>query len=180
MCISKKNKIIELLNNNTPYSTIVSEVGCSKAAISYHANKLGLKRFSKSMYDWVVIQEYYDKGNTINKCISKFGFHKSAWNKAVKSGKVVPRSNSLTFEEIVTNKSLRAVVRNHILRNKIIQHKCAICGLEDVWQDKAISLHLDHINGIHNDHRLENLRFLCPNCHSQTSTYAGRNKLYKK
>ena len=34
----------------------------------------------------------------------------------------------------------------------------------------------NHINGINNDHRLENLRFLCPNCHSQTSTYAGKNK----
>lgn len=53
--------------------------------------------------------------------------------------------------------------------------KCAICGLRG-WLGKKISLHLDHINGINNDHRLENLRLLCPNCHSQTSTYAGKNK----
>lgn len=33
---------------------------------------------------------------------------------------------------------------------------------------------MDHINGIHNDHRIENLRLLCPNCHSQTKTFAGR------
>ncbi|MGH7660947.1 MAG: HNH endonuclease [Vulcanimicrobiaceae bacterium] len=37
-------------------------------------------------------------------------------------------------------------------------------------------LHIDHLNGANNDHRLENLRLLCPNCHSQTSTYCGRNK----
>ena len=42
--------------------------------------------------------------------------------------------------------------------------------------DKKLSLQLDHINGINNDHRIENLRFLCPNCHSQTETYAGKNK----
>jgi 5-methylcytosine-specific restriction endonuclease McrA len=41
---------------------------------------------------------------------------------------------------------------------------------------KPLSLHLDHKNGKNNDHRIENLRFLCPNCHSQTATYAGKNK----
>lgn len=41
---------------------------------------------------------------------------------------------------------------------------------------KAKQLHIDHINGICNDNRLENLRFLCPNCHSQTDTYSGKNK----
>jgi len=41
---------------------------------------------------------------------------------------------------------------------------------------KTLSLELDHINGINNDNRLENLRFLCPNCHSQTTTYGSRNQ----
>ena len=51
---------------------------------------------------------------------------------------------------------------------------CAICGQDDVWQGKPLRLHVDHINGVHSDHRLENLRFLCPNCHAQTKTYANR------
>lgn len=38
-----------------------------------------------------------------------------------------------------------------------------------------LTLQLDHINRVNNDHRLTNLRFLCPNCHSQTDTYAGKN-----
>ena len=41
---------------------------------------------------------------------------------------------------------------------------------------EVLSLHLDHINGNNLDHRIENLRLLCPNCHSQTSTYSGKNK----
>ena len=50
---------------------------------------------------------------------------------------------------------------------------CTTCGLVD-WLDKPLVLHLDHINGINNDNRLENLRLLCPNCHSQTDTYCRR------
>ena len=53
---------------------------------------------------------------------------------------------------------------------------CASCGVGNVWNGLSLVLHLDHINGDSNDHRLENLRFLCPNCHSQTPTYSGRNK----
>jgi 5-methylcytosine-specific restriction endonuclease McrA len=55
-----------------------------------------------------------------------------------------------------------------------MEYKCQCCGISE-WLDKPISLQLDHINGINNDHRIENLRFLCPNCHSQTDTYAGKN-----
>lgn len=54
-------------------------------------------------------------------------------------------------------------------------YSCDNCGISE-WMGEKISLHLDHINGINNDHRIENLRLLCPNCHSQTSTYAGKNK----
>ncbi len=52
-------------------------------------------------------------------------------------------------------------------------HCCATCGISS-WRDQPLVLHLDHINGTHNDHRLENLRLLCPNCHSQTDTYCNR------
>jgi hypothetical protein len=50
---------------------------------------------------------------------------------------------------------------------------CAICGINE-WCGQRLVLHLDHINGINNDNRLENLRLLCPNCHSQTPTYCNR------
>ena len=43
-----------------------------------------------------------------------------------------------------------------------------------IWNDKKLSLQLDHINGDNSDNRLENLRFLCPNCHTQTETYCSK------
>ena len=73
------------------------------------------------------------------------------------------------------SKHNRTVLRRYILEHKLIPYKCAICGTIE-WQGKTLSLELDHINGINDDNRLENLRFLCPNCHSQTCTYGSRNQ----
>ncbi len=68
-------------------------------------------------------------------------------------------------------------LKKYLVRDNLIEYKCSGegCSIENTWNGKPIVLHLDHINGINNDHRIENLRFLCPNCHSQTETYAGRN-----
>ena len=66
-------------------------------------------------------------------------------------------------------------MKARLIKEGYIEYKCAICGIKD-WLGQPLSLQLDHINGINDDHRLENLRLLCPNCHSQTDTYAGKNK----
>ena len=72
----------------------------------------------------------------------------------------------------------RYSVKKRIISNNLIPYQCADCGLKDIWNNKKISLQLEHKNGIPNDNRLSNLCFLCPNCHSQTDTYAG--KKFKK
>lgn len=66
-------------------------------------------------------------------------------------------------------------LKERLIRESLLEYKCQICGISE-WQNKPISLQLDHINGCNTDNRLENLRLLCPNCHSQTDTYAGKNK----
>lgn len=61
-----------------------------------------------------------------------------------------------------------------------IPYKCSICGQEPFWNNKELTLILDHINGINNDDRLENLRWVCPNCNQQLDTTNGKNKAYKE
>lgn len=87
------------------------------------------------------------------------------------------REKDLTAEMLFKEncKHNRNCLRRFIIKNDLLPYKCAICGAKE-WNGKTLSLELDHINGINNDNRLENLRFLCPNCHSQTTTYGSRNQ----
>ena len=92
------------------------------------------------------------------------------------TGKIRPRIPD--NEVFVENCSVaRHVIKKRIIRDKLLDYKCAICGQEKIWNGKELSLQLDHINGINNDHRLKNLRFLCPNCHTQQDTYSAKNRL---
>jgi hypothetical protein len=69
-------------------------------------------------------------------------------------------------------------LKRRLLEAGLLSSFCAICRLER-WLELPLSLHLDHANGNRFDNRIENLRLLCPNCHSQTRTYCGRNKALK-
>jgi len=72
------------------------------------------------------------------------------------------------------NEITRAMLRPTLIRLGHYTHQCAICKISDVWNGTPLTLEVDHINGICEDNRLENLRWLCPNCHSQTPTYRSR------
>jgi Zn finger protein HypA/HybF involved in hydrogenase expression len=73
----------------------------------------------------------------------------------------------------------RKDVRKRILEESLIPYKCELCGNIGEWMGHTIPLELDHRNGINNDNRLENLRFLCPNCHASTPTYSEKNNALK-
>jgi hypothetical protein len=70
----------------------------------------------------------------------------------------------------------RSSLKKRIIKEKILPYECSgeDCDITDKWHGEKISLQLDHINGVNNDHRLSNIRFLCPNCHSQTNTFSGK------
>jgi hypothetical protein len=66
-------------------------------------------------------------------------------------------------------------LKRRLISSGLLRAACYECGISE-WRGRKLALHLDHVNGVGDDHRLENLRLLCPNCHSQTETYCGRNK----
>ena len=155
------NKIYELTDeqfiNLIKNSCNVSEV-LFKLGYTTNGNSWGYSQVKQRMIDLnLQYSEFKGKLITCNKV-----------------NKVNPKSLFIT-----NSNHRRSVLRRYIINNNLIPYKCSICGLTH-WQDKTLSLELDHINGINNDNRLENLRFLCPNCHSQTTTYGSRNhKLYE-
>lgn len=93
--------------------------------------------------------------------------------KSVKKGKYGYR------RKITEYFSNNHTIRSHDLRLRLIeegyfQHKCCKCNLSE-WNGKKISLELEHIDGNNKNNNLSNLTILCPNCHSQTSTYKSKN-----
>ena len=71
----------------------------------------------------------------------------------------------------------RSSLHSHVIRRNILgSPRCVECGIADKYNGKPIKLTIDHINGVSDDNRIENLRWLCYNCHSQTDTFGGKNK----
>lgn len=91
----------------------------------------------------------------------------------------------LAFREAMKQKSKRYIFDTPFdqlgpdsIRKRIIfeqEGKCNNCGIHE-WLDKPITLEIDHKNGVKQNNTRENLEGLCPNCHSQTKTWRGRNK----
>lgn len=143
-------QFVSLLKNSTTISEVLFKLG-----YSIKGNSWGYSQVKQRMTDLNLDFSIFKGKNSIYK------------NTAAKT---------VTPEILFKNncKHNRNILRRYIIKNELIPYKCSICGLT-TWNNKTISLELDHINGINNDNRLENLRFLCPNCHSQTTTYGSRN-----
>jgi hypothetical protein len=98
---------------------------------------------------------------------------KMAWSR----GKI-KTTNAEVF--VKNSRHSNEMVKQRIVSDNLLgAYECSKCGLDGMWQGETIVLDLDHINGDNTDNRLLNLRYLCPNCHSQTDTFKGRNNTGK-
>jgi hypothetical protein len=124
-----------------------------------------MRKRPRKLFDWAAMQAYIDAGNGFIKCRARFGIAMPLLPRLVKAW---------GLEEALANSKARITIKRHLLRAGIIVNRCDWCGLSE-WRGRPLSIQIDHVNGIHDDHRVENLRMLCLNCHSQTDTFAGKN-----
>lgn len=134
-------------------STLPSEV-CAKLGVSYNKK-------------WLINASEFHAYQLPDR-IRSSPYGRNSDRKYVKSIEEILVENSTS-----TNK----MVKDRLLNANLIANECAICHLPPEWQGVVLTLQLDHINGNSTDNRLNNLRLLCPNCHSQTETYGGRNNM---
>jgi hypothetical protein len=86
-------------------------------------------------------------------------------------------AREIPIEEILVANSAysRGHLKDRLLNAGLKTPVCEMCGQGEVWRGARMSMVLDHVNGISHDHRLENLRMLCPNCAATLDTHCGRN-----
>jgi hypothetical protein len=113
-------------------------------------------------------------GKIANLGLSTSHFHGRSWarGRTFENRQVVPLERILVQNSTYTSS---AVLRRRLIAAGLKEQRCEICGLDE-WQGEPLPLALDHVNGVHTDNRLENLRILCPNCHALTDTWCARNR----
>jgi hypothetical protein len=91
----------------------------------------------------------------------------------------LPRRDAKQLAEILVKDSsyYRGHLKRRLYQAGLKDRKCELCGQDENWLGRRMSLILDHINGVGDDHRLENLRIVCPNCAATLDTHCGRNLL---
>jgi predicted transcriptional regulator len=173
----RRRSVEELLAKGMSMSAVARELGISQSTVSYHARQLGIPvdESARRRYDWNEIQRAYDSGMSVRECQAAFGFNRASWHAAVRRGAVVPRPAAMPIETLLAGARSRNHLKLRLYAAGVKRPECERCGLVE-WRGEALSLALHHVNGDGTDNRLENLQILCPNCHSQTDNFAGRNR----
>jgi 5-methylcytosine-specific restriction endonuclease McrA len=170
-----RTRVLESLAAGMSQAEIARSLGVTKSAVAYHARRVKEPdpRFRRR-YDWAIVQAYYDAGHSVSDCVARFGFSSKTWHDAMKRGAIRTRPPAMPIEQLLAAPRDRGHLKKRLLKAGLLPTRCRECGLED-WRGRRIPLELHHINGDGTDNRLENLTLLCPNCHSQTDSWGGRN-----
>lgn len=146
-----KENLERIINESLSYKECLINMKLRAAGDNYKVLKKYIKKYNLSIIHFV------DKKNKIKR--------------------------TLTLEDILVENSSykRTSLKERLYKEGLKERKCELCGQDEEWNGKQMSLILDHINGVYNDNRFENLRIVCPNCNATLETHCGKNrKVIKK
>jgi len=111
--------------------------------------------------------------NTINKYVSELKLNTGHFcARELRKRRGIPLKDVLIKDSSYTNMTC---LKKRLFSEGLKINQCEFCGQNETWQGSKMSLILDHENGNHQDHRLSNLRILCPNCNATLPTHCGKN-----
>jgi 5-methylcytosine-specific restriction endonuclease McrA len=147
---SDRSYLLQVAEESSSISEMIERAGMSKSGAAY-----------RMLTKWAEIHEV---------ALPKYGRYVA--------GQPVSVGSPVSFENWLEDQRLRSPKRllYHLVRAGIKELSCEECGQGTVWNGKPLTLHLDHIDGDHGNNLLENLRILCPHCHTQTPTYGAKNR----
>lgn len=155
---------------------IAKRLGVTPSTVCYYLRKLGIPAQRQGRYEWEAVQEFYDRGHSISECEAEFGMARATLVDAAKRGDFRARPQAMPLDELLAATPRgRHNLKQRLLKSGLKANACERCGI-DMWLGAPLSLALHHVNGDKHDNRLVNLQLLCPNCHSQTDNFAGRNR----
>ena len=154
-----KEWLEELCKNSYSYAEVLRKAGRKQGGGTQATLRKKIQEFNIDISHFTG-QKWQNSPNQINKQISR---------------------EKYSLDEVFIKNSpvTQKVLRGYVERHNILEYKCEVCGCDGHWQNGIISLEIDHINGDNSDNRIENIHYLCPNCHALTDTYRGKNKALK-
>jgi 5-methylcytosine-specific restriction endonuclease McrA len=148
-----KHRFIDIVANSVSKNDILKKLGMRAAGGNY-------KTLSARLEAEGLLEELKDKTRKyLSECLNKTRIR-----------------HTRPIEDILKENSSydRSKLKSRLIKLGFLDNKCSKCGIRNEWNGSPLTLQIDHINGKYNDNRIENLRLLCPNCHSQTETFVGK------